>query len=539
MADFDPTHPPIEHFERLLRFGNEHLGPRPLFSLLHLLSRCPICLGYAEQSGQYAAIAAVGSAAVTSASRATKECAGQCSPECSSEHSPESSPECSRGCSEECSREHHFDSESLGELVWSLLENPDVTVAAYLRHLATVCTTCAPRMSKLFKSTPAVIDDAEQERIRRRFERMRLNWQSDNAQEREDAPERCEELLRHPASRRTLMVRNCERFQTWALSGLLCERSRSLAPQDASAAVEMATLAVLVADQIDPTAYSPQIAEDVRATARAFLGNALRVSGRLVLADEEFRLALQHLEAGTGTDLGRLQVLELLAHQRNAQRRREEALECLCEVQALREERGDTHWLGRTLLTRADLERELGRPDECLRQLDRAAELIDFEAEPRLAFLVDHQRLQAALDLEDYAAAGNALQAARESADEAGELDLLRLEWLGSRVQRGLGQPARAAATLRAVRDGFLTRGMATDAALAVLEIATIYLERGLVREVQRLAESIVQTFTAENLSDEALGALLIFCRAAQIEKATVETVHEVAQKLCQAPARA
>lgn len=115
------------------------------------------------------------------------------------------------------------------------------------------------------------------------------------------------------------------------------------------------------------------------------------------------------------------------------------------------------------------------------------------------------------------------------------ELDALRLLWLEGRISAGLGRSEHSLIALSRLRAEFAARGITYDAALATLELAMPYLERGRTREVKKLAREMAPIFRAQGVHREALAALKLFCEAAEKELATVELVQSVVRYLYRA----
>ncbi|MCB1057732.1 MAG: hypothetical protein KDD11_19700 [Acidobacteria bacterium] len=429
----------------------------------------------------------------------------------------------------------HFDEESLADLIWKLLQAPDPVVASAVRDLTGLCPSCDTLLVRFFFHSEKP-QGAEPEEAERRIRRLVRNWLTDNAQERRAATRLASELLATPAQRRHLLLRNRESLHTWAVCGELCETSRRLAPEDPKASLEAADLAVEVAKRIDPVAYGPDILADIRATAQAFYGNAVRVSGNLAGAEEAFRRARRYLAEGSGHGVARLQVAELEATLRSAQSRTAEALELLDEVLALHREAGDDHRQGRTLIKRAEICRHGGRPEEAMEVLAAAEELADFDAEPRLAFVLEHTRCYCLIDLGRYTEAARQLETAQALAQKVGlRLDALRVEWLVAKIDLVQGRIGTAAGKLRSIRDAFLDLEMGFDAALASLELAILYLERGMTEPVKRLAVEMLAIFQSGDVHREAVAALIVFQQAALMEQASVGIALEVRDFLSRA----
>jgi tetratricopeptide (TPR) repeat protein len=112
------------------------------------------------------------------------------------------------------------------------------------------------------------------------------------------------------------------------------------------------------------------------------------------------------------------------------------------------------------------------------------------------------------------------------------DLDILRLRWLEGHLAAGLGRREEAIAALQAVREGFADRKIAYDTALVSLELAVLYLEEGLTSEVKKITGDMVWIFQAQEVAEEALAALQVFCEAVRKEKVTVGLARRMVEYL-------
>jgi DNA-binding XRE family transcriptional regulator len=87
--------------------------------------------------------------------------------------------------------------------------------------------------------------------------------------------------------------------------------------------------------------------------------------------------------------------------------------------------------------------------------------------------------------------------------------------------RRRLGAVGKSRPVDRDRAPAFAVANMAYDTVLATLELATVYLEQGRVREVQELAAGLVPIFQRQGVHGEARKALDLFCRAVEQEVAT------------------
>ena len=143
------------------------------------------------------------------------------------------------------------------------------------------------------------------------------------------------ELMLRPSGARRELVRKTRRYQVLALAQALREESRTEGQRDVARAIELAELAVEVADCLAPEFYGHRLVQDIRALAYGMLGNAHRVAGDLFGAERQFRTAQALLESGTGAPTELAEILSLRASLRIDQSRFVEAVELLSEAEAL------------------------------------------------------------------------------------------------------------------------------------------------------------------------------------------------------------
>ena len=119
-------------------------------------------------------------------------------------------------------------------------------------------------------------------------------------------------LESHPPARRLMMVRNDARLHHWGLFDRLLAQSREAAESHAAAAaaaVDLAELALAVAERLDPEVYGEERVCDFRTEALAALGNARRLAGDFAGSRLAFSQARIHLEMGTSDLLGEADLL--------------------------------------------------------------------------------------------------------------------------------------------------------------------------------------------------------------------------------------
>jgi tetratricopeptide (TPR) repeat protein len=340
---------------------------------------------------------------------------------------------------------------------------------------------------------------------------------------REEAKGAWAELKDKGWKERRELVETWPIYRTWAIAEQVCKASIKAAAHRADHALELAKLAIFIADRVE---------EIYRAVTQGYCwgryANALRVGEDFDGADRAFAHAWKRWEAGADSDLlaeWRLHSLE--ASLRREQHRFPAALECLDRAQACCGH--DREATGRILLKREHVLQQMGDLEAALEALEEAAPLLEGAEDARLLSVLSFNRVDLLCRLERFKEARDLLPEAREKAVAlANDLDLARLKWLDAKGRAGLGRKDEAAELLEEVCGDFTARQHPCDAALATLDLAVLKIEAGLAAEVKWLAAGLVWIFSSKKIGREALVALRLFYDAALQGRATVELARQV-----------
>lgn len=336
-------------------------------------------------------------------------------------------------------------------------------------------------------------------------------------------------------ARRLLLVTNSSRFHNPFLCELLTDKAREAAFQDPAESLDLAQLAVSIAERLDEgSCGSTEVRDGLWCKASAQLANALRVANRHVEAEQVFR-PIEELIKEKGRigqqDLAR--VLDLRASLHRELRQFDAAARLLDRVIAIYQKLGNWSLLGRTLIQRSSICGETGDLEAEMSLLRRALDLIDPNEEAR-DFLAARHNLIFALNQSGRSREAFALLFhTRPLYFKTGDrMSLLRLRWLEGIVAFGLGRLDQAEVAFREVRSAYVQLALDWDAALVSLELAGIYVRQGRSADLLSLAEEMLAVFGARNIHREALQALGYLCSAARMEGVGIALIQEISEFL-------
>lgn len=373
--------------------------------------------------------------------------------------------------------------------------------------------------------------DGYDEAIDRVF-RVILSREAEVVRERVQGRELFDELMRHSQARRRLLVGNSARFQSRVLCEVLLGEAHEAGFRDPARSVELAQLAVSVADRLAEIERGEGL-DGLRALAWAQMANAHRISSDHAGAELAFETVKTLLQGGRVGLLETARVLDLEASLRRDQRRFAEAGLLMDRVITIYRKLGQKSLLGRSLKQKAMVCGESGDLESEIALLRRALELLSPEGEARTFLAARHNLISALCKIGRPREAFALLFHTRPLYLKMGDrLNLLRLRWLEGTVALGLQRQEQAAVAFREVREAFLELGLDYDAALASLDLAEVYAIQGRSGEVRRLVDEIIEVFQSRNIHREAMGALSVLQQAARMEQAGHVFIREVGSYL-------
>lgn len=319
----------------------------------------------------------------------------------------------------------------------------------------------------------------------------------------------------------------------WACCELLIEATRQRHGSGLAGALEIAQIAVFLAEDLADTDYPWDVLADLRARAWAELGNARRMTADLAGAESALCEALERYERGTHDPLLLARVLDLLGSLFRAERRFADAQFALDGAYQLYLQADERHFAGRVLIKSSLAFLYAGEPEAAIGSLGRALPLLELSLQPELLVATVQNALLALVDAGETAVAASLLWRCRPLYSALGTpLDRVRLLGLEAKVTAAQGHPARAERLFREVIAKFDAAKLAYDVALVSLELVNVLLDLGRTADAIELVDDMLETFRALNVHREAFMTVLMLRRALEQGRASVRLVRRIAGRL-------
>jgi tetratricopeptide (TPR) repeat protein len=353
------------------------------------------------------------------------------------------------------------------------------------------------------------------------------------AGEQAEAPERLREIAVQPFDRQWIMITDSPRFRTWAFCELLLDACREWGFQDPPRALQTARLGIEAADRLDRERYGEARVNDLRARAWATLANAERILTDFRASEKSFGRAERLLKEGTGEPLEKAFLLLFKASLFGLQQRFSEAFGMLDQVVRIAHRCGDLHLCGKALITRGFLAGMAQEPELSLELLREGLPLVDPECEPRLVVAACHNLILGLTESGRAQEARELLERSRPLYQSLGDrMNLVRLTWLEGKIALGCEELDRAEALFLETRGRLAERGLGYDTALLGLDLARLYARQGRGAEMRRLAEEMLPIFQSRAIGRDAVSALIVFQKAAALERVTLGIVQQLSDSL-------
>jgi len=288
---------------------------------------------------------------------------------------------------------------------------------------------------------------------------------------------------------------------------LLANTKRYRSPQVASDAIAEAVRL----RSIDPS--SAQVCADAAVQiARHFggdlLSRALAESGNILRIRDHFRRARQTLAEALSYAAERPTFFRVWSYRASL----EEAVRAFeCAASCLRAARGYATKpieIGRLEAQRGVMALYQGRPQEAVRILRQARQLVKEDDRLFLVVLLNHANALAEAGWSDHARA--VMEEAIPLRHLAGEMDQLKARWIDGRISATAGQNYAACVALDEVRGRYLKGGFHYESALVSLELMLCLTRAGRFAEAEELGRSSLSVLEALGIGPGAIEARLL-----------------------------
>ena len=315
----------------------------------------------------------------------------------------------------------------------------------------------------------------------------------------------------------------------------LLQRSWEIRREDPKQMLQFAVVAFIEAGNLDPAELGEARVEDILCRTALEVGNAYRVTSRLLEAEEVLDEADRHFQKGTGDRRLEARLLNVRASLYGDQQRFELCFACVDAVIALYRRLGEKHLTGRALILKAVHAGSSDAPEGAIELLQEGMALIDPAQDTQLAVAAAHNIAWLMVDARRYAEARRALWVSQhDTGSRTGRVEVLKARWLEGRVNAGLGHLDLAELDLRAAQAGLKAAGLPYTAALAALDLAEVEIRSNRQEQAQAQALQAVAAFLSLKISREAQAAVLFLERAAKRRVMTEAVLRDVADFLRQ-----
>lgn len=343
------------------------------------------------------------------------------------------------------------------------------------------------------------------------------------------------ELKTYSSGDRRILIEAAPEYQHWGLAYALCSDSEAMAARDPHRALELAELALFVAEHVgleEPGGGA--FRSRLEAWCTGFAANAQRVIGSDLPGAESTWGNVWRLwdEGRDPADLlSKAYLLDMEASLRRDQRLFPKALRL--HEDALKLARREE--FGVILLNQAFTLKESGDPLGALNSLERAAQVVDHR-QLRHRWVLRFNQVASLCALGRAGEAASLLDEVRHLSELLrNEVDLVRTLWLEGNCLISLGERREALAKIEQVRHSFKVRQLPFDYALASLDAALLYRDEGRFPEIKIVADEMLEIFQALGVHREAIGAVILFQDAAEKHKVTAKLARQLQDYLVRA----
>jgi tetratricopeptide (TPR) repeat protein len=321
-------------------------------------------------------------------------------------------------------------------------------------------------------------------------------------------------------------------MRLWGLAGYqaLLERSWALRHDDPPQMVDLARLATLSASRLSVARYGARRIKDFECRANIELANAYRVANRLDEAQATLDRAAELFVASNEDRLLFARLSHVQANLHGDRRQFEAAFEALDTARRLYKKEGAEHLAARALITKGVYAGYANDPELAISLLSEGLVSFEPEQDRELARAAVYNIAWFSIDFGRLREARRLIWQHRNLFEGAGRQELLRLRWLEGRIHTGLEEFERAERAFAEVRQGFLEASVPYTAAIAALDLASVWMHQGKEDEARTIVLEATQVFLDLRIGREAMAAVLLLRTTFEFRMATGALLAEVAQ---------
>ena len=325
------------------------------------------------------------------------------------------------------------------------------------------------------------------------------------------------ELMREPLTKRRQRVRDEERFHSLKLCELLRAQSREKWFSEPATGLDLAELAVLVTQHLNPQRYGTDLVGDALALSWAYLGNSYRIMSDLWRAEKALHQAWSHHVQGGGDPHTEAELFNITASLRKLQGRFDEALQFSDRAIALFRDLNDRQLEGSTLIQKGLYLGDRGHYQEAIPILWKGLTRIDPERDPRLLLAGKHNLIRLLSPAGAPDKAWQLLEQCRPLYRELGDrMNLVRMGWAEGNVGKDLGRFVEAEVSLLEAREILLDCQLGADVFMVSIDLAELYAQTGRQRQVRAILGEVIPLGEAMGLRQGVMAARLLYEQASR-----------------------
>jgi tetratricopeptide (TPR) repeat protein len=396
-----------------------------------------------------------------------------------------------------------------------------------VQHLLAGCDACARlAQSVIFPASPGYDD------VLRRLELSMILAENDVAVERRQALEAWAFLKPLSPESRLFQVKHQPRFHTWGMFEKLLDEAKKSVRNEPLQAVDLAHLALEVAERLDSGSYGAEQIKDYSAAGYICLANAKRLVSDFPGAEIALRAAETSLGAGTGDPLEKINFISISASVKTDLGDLENAADSLNTAIKLARRIRDKHLEGRLFIQQSAM---LGwiDPVRAIELVERGLSLIDTERDSALelngrhvlAFLTseigDPEEASAILSTYTY------LYKKHDNVFWRG-----RLLHLKANIARRENDLLQAELYFRDLIALYQEHSFEFDLALAALDLAEVLTAGGRFQESEEILAAVYPILQTWNIHVDILRAWLLLRENVQSQHVAREAFRELGMML-------